>query len=833
MSALEWQVYVQLDLSGCSLTYGTAPCTASVPTTGTQKCFNTVGSCQDRANYAESIFTLTFCKDVGYQAESGIEAIPCLIDADLTPGRIAPGEGLGQRPSMSLTFRDMPHSDTGTGFDKYLSTRGYNPFEQGTLWGKIAKRHPNMRGKKVRVIQGWKGQSLSEMETRHYIIDSVDGPSLDGTFTITAKDPLKSLDGERAQAPAVNSGYLNADITSSATSAILAPGGIGNAEYAASGYLNIGGKEIVSFTRSTNTLTITRAQKNTTAVAHKANDRVQECLVYSAQDPANIIYDLLVTYGGIDASYIPLADWLSETSAYNGQVYTGFIPDPTPVKDLVAEIIEQAGLQVWWDDVGQKIRLQVLRSISTDAVTYDESMYREGSLRVTAQPDKRKSQIWTYFAQRNPLEGLDLTNLPGGTVLVDTDSEADYGSPLTKVIKSRWIPEGGRDIADRLNEIQLGRYLTPPREVEFELVVTEDMTLPVLGGGYRLSAPSIQDVDGSRVDLPFTVTRLKVKDGVCRITGEELNWTDLQASDPLNRIITIDYDTYNLNWRTLHDNLYGTPTPKGRVTLIIASNASIGSTSTSTFALETGTWPSQSFTATRSTSNGILTGISDTSAFAVGQAITGSGIPNHARILSIVTNTSVTIDKTPTISGSASLTLWDVILDLVDEGRISGKGGKGGNGSANDNFTGYAGEAGGTALHATAPVNLSGAGKLYGGGGGGGAGGSDYLGWFGPQVYGAPGGGGAGVQPGNGGNPNGTPAGNPGTPDAGGAFVYSYANGTPQANYYSGPGGSPGQPGGTGAGYPGAGGAAGKSTDGAALLKTTAFTGSILGPTIN
>jgi hypothetical protein len=314
------------------------------------------------------------------------------------------------------------------------------------------------------------------------------------------------------------------------------------------------------------------------------------------------------------------------------------------------------------------------------------------------------------------------------------------------------------------------------------------------------------------------------------VTGEEVNWTELQASDPLNRTITVDYNSYNLNIRSMHDALYGAPTPKGTVNFVVASTARIGSTSISLPALETGTWPSQSFTATRSTSNGILTGIADTSAFEVGQAVTGPGIPNDARVLSIVLNTSVTIDKTPTIAGSASLTLWTTIVNVINDGQVIGKGGNGGLGKGGDDNTGGAGEAGGLGFKISAPINLSGAGKIDGGGGGGPGGGGDYAGWLGPQINGGGGGGGAGDVPGNGGaKGSGAQSGQPGTLDAGGDGGDSNNPGRQDG----GDGGDPGQAGSGGTGpFLGAAGAAGKSVDGLALLKDTAFTGAYRGPQV-
>ncbi len=828
MTLRKWLTFVEIDLPVCALSYGVAPCMAALGVTGEARCFNSVGTCQDRENYAETSIPLRFVQDTGYQAESGIEATASLVDVDLTPGRISLGETLGQRPSVSCVFRDHPHPDTGPGGDPYRATRGYDAYRLGTFWARFAARFPNLRGKRLRVIQGYVGQSLGEMETRHYIIDSVDGPGLDGRFTITAKDPLKALDGERAQAPKISTGFLSADIADSAGSATLAPSGVG-ATYPETGWVSSRG-EVMAFTRAGDVLTLTRGQKGTTAEAHKAGDRVQLCLAYTAEDPAEIIRDLLVSYGSVPAGYVPLDDWLAETATYNGQVYTALIPEPTPVKTLVAELIEQAGLAVWWDEIGEQVRLQVLRQIATDAQLYDETMIRKDSLKLSAQPDKRLSQVWVYFAQRDPTEGDDLKNFPGVSVLADADAEADYGSPAVKTIVSRWIPAGGRLIAERLCEIQLGRYLSPPRQVSFELIEGEGAVLPVLGDGFRLSLPSLQDASGARRSVPFQVTRIRRAGGVCAVTAEEAAFVEIRASDPLNRIISIDYASYRMTWRTLHDNLFGAPVAGGTVTLQVSSAARIGSTSNDTFALRTGDWPSETFTATRSSGSATLTGIADTSSFVAGQAVTGAGIPRGSRVVSTTADT-VTLDKTATATGSATLTLWLVILKLDIRGRIAGKGGNGGAGKGGDNNRGGSGQDGGTGLGVTAPIEVIGDGKIDGGGGGGGGGGGDFYGIFGPQRNGGGGGGGAGDVPGTGGVRGGSGAviGQPGTLDAGGVGGKSNEPG-----WRGGNGGGPGEAGEDARGeWWGRGGDAGAAVDGYALVRDDSFTGAWRGAKID
>src|SRR5262249_15134434 len=157
--------------------------------------------------------------------------------------------------------------------------------------------------------------------------------------------------GDRAQAPILSNGALSADILAADTTATLTSGS--GAEYPASGYVAIGGNEIASFTRSGDVLTFVdlnsppntrRGHFNTVPVDHKAADRVQLCIVYTGQDIANIIYDLLVNYSDVPSSYINLTEWTAETAAYLGVVYTAMIAEPTDVDQLLSELIEQAAL---------------------------------------------------------------------------------------------------------------------------------------------------------------------------------------------------------------------------------------------------------------------------------------------------------------------------------------------------------------------------------------------------------------------------------------------------------------------------------------------------------
>lgn len=790
--------YVEIDIDYCSLTYGTAPCTASIPTTGAIKCFNSLKTCQDRANFDNEPATLRFTQATEYLPKD-IPAIPSIQSISFSPAIVSLGQDLGQRASISITFRDHPHSDAGAGFDKYLADRPYDPFRQGTFWGKFRARQPYMTGRPLRLIRGLLGQTLGEMDTRHYIIESFDGPTPDGAYTITAKDVLKLADGDRAQAPRPSNGFLSGTIDSDDTAATLSPSGIGDDEYPASGCVNIGGKEICAFTRSGNSLTLTRAQWNTEAASHAGGERVQLCLEYSAETPAFILEDLLTEYADVDASYITLSEWETEVASYLNRLLTARIAEPTPVETLCSEIIEQAALALWWDDVAQKLRLKVIRPVPASADVFSRDNVLQGSLQSQEQPDNRVSSVLTFFGLRNPLEGVeDTANYLSSVYTPNLDAIEEYGSDKLKIIYSRWIPFGGLTVAERQAGLLLGRFRDPPRRFNLELFKYGNVT-PVLGSGYQLEALELQDATGAQEQVPIQITSLNPGSDKYEVEAEEMRFDDafLEDDDINNRVITIDVAQNNVNLRTIHDTLYPAPTEGDAatvtVTCIVESEVVVGSTTIATPAFNMGSWP----------------------------------------------------------------TGWDQDnLILVVNGRLQGCGGVGGAGGASTSSggsAGGAGGAGGTALYTRVSVTVDNNGEIWGGGGGGGGGAGrtrfiefsdDYTaggggGGGGRGTLGGNGGGGGSASgsraaPGGGGNSGSASA--AGTAGNGGNSSGIVAGGNGGAGGDAGSAGSAGSSTSSGGGFGGAsggaGGAAGAAVDGHSYV-TYDSTGSRLGGLVN
>lgn len=582
---------VEIDLPFCDLTYGIAPCAATLGVTGERKCFNVIRACQDRENFTPGLKTLRFCTpsmDASFaKAGEPVVVIPSMKSVAVTPAIVNPGVDVGQRESVRVSFLDHPHSDAG--LDKYLADRDYDPFSQGTFWGKLRARNPSLEGYSLRLIRGEYGQDLDEMTTYHYVVDSLTSQA--ESVSLVAKDVLTLADKKRAQAPRISNGVLVAGINNAVTSATLSPTGIGDAEYPASGKVAIGGKEICSFTRSGDTLTLTRAQSGTEAQAHDADDIVQLVLIYDAEAPADIVADLLINYTpGIDPAWIDTVEWDVEVDQYIGRLYSAEIAEPTPVIDLLNELIEQVGLVFWWDPVRLKLQLRSLRPVASTARLYNEDHILASTFKSTEQPDRRISEVWTYYGLRNPLEPLDEhNNYKAAIATIDDESSDDYANPAIKKIFSRWIADNNRPAASRLNAMLLARYRDAPRKFSFSLYSTID-DMPVLGDGIRAKSWVLQDDTGAELEAPAQIVSVETRDDRFVVDAQEAIFTDQEDIESV-KLIFIDLDTYGANLRALHDQIYAEPQEYDQIRCVVSNAARLGSNVDGVPSLSVGDWP--------------------------------------------------------------------------------------------------------------------------------------------------------------------------------------------------------------------------------------------------
>lgn len=451
----------------------------------------------------------------------GLNAVPCIRRVNMKPGVSAPGNGIGTRASIRVQTRDFPFHDIGV--DKYVKERTYTPIDQGTYFGKLIARNPFFNGRNMRVLSGYvnnfrqfvaQGNNIEDLfQERVFVIETINGPDRRLLTTITGKDPLKTVDDNRAEAPLTTNGRLNADINVSATDLTL------NSESDETQYPISGGSvrindEIMTYDFRLGFVlnTLTRGQAGTQAAEHDADDAVQLCKVYSNENVVDIIYNLLVEFGGVSPSIIPLDDWTTEKnerlSNYN---FTTTISEPVGVKRLLEELTLEALISLFWDELTSTI---VLKSLVPDLT--EESIpltnrtdILQQSVRVKRIPNDRVSRVVFNYGVRNFAERLENQNLAFSFVDADLSSESDeqYASKRIKTITSRWFTINNRAQAVQTASRLLARLKDEPLIVSFD-IDGKDSTLKI-GDVVEIQVDEVQDDTGGQRELILQVISIQ------------------------------------------------------------------------------------------------------------------------------------------------------------------------------------------------------------------------------------------------------------------------------------------------------------------------------------
>ena len=581
--------YVELDLDYCSNVAGVAPCTATQ--TGDSKCFNTFASCNDTDNFANSVKTYRYCSPNGARIPNGLDATPCLKSISVTPAQIDAGKGLGLRAVCSITLQDFPHSDIRT--DPYLSDRTYIPINRGTYFGKLKARNPFYNGRIMRIYNGYLNDDgsydVANFEVRTYVLDSWDSVDANGITKITGKDILKLASDERAVCPKASVGKITLDMTAIATTCTLTPTGVGALDYPASGYVRIG-SEVMSFTRSGDVLTVVRGRKGTTATTHKQSDTAQLCKEIVSQTAQNIVNDLLDNYAGVDGSFIPLGDWNAEQVAYLPRLYSTLITAPTGVSKLLAELTEQIGFFLYWDEVDGQIKFQTIRPNSPSETVHElSSEYHllADSLRLRDINDDRVNETWVYYGIIDPTKNLteesNYSNLYVAANIGDQSTNRNRDVRIKKLL-SRWIDDGAAAI--ELGQRYLDRYALAPVEADFALDA-KDANIK-LCDFVQVESNQYQDFSGSPLAILLQVTkRVEKQTGTTwAFTARQFAFSSLVS--PIRPII-IDgsnaSELFNLDLKAAHDARFAPAVAGTQILFIIKSGILVSSANTSTYAL--------------------------------------------------------------------------------------------------------------------------------------------------------------------------------------------------------------------------------------------------------
>ena len=510
---------VEIDQDLCSLTYGVGACTAP-PVSGAGKCYNTRATCLALDSFTlGDPLTLRFVKPHS-DALCTCYAIPSLSSVSTSAtklnigGRSGELKALGKRTRVTIGLVDHPHSDNFT--DPYVSERGFDPLTRGTFWAKWLKRNPYYNGRSLRVRDGYLGQDLSEMQTRHYIIESISLPDSRGNVRITALDVLRLADDDKAQCPPLSTGTLLSDITETDTALVVTGGVIADYSLGGVNIIRIG-DELITYSGITvlgggdlQFNSLTRGAFNTEIEGYEAGDLVQACVRYDNIRPDLIAYDLLTTYGNIPSSWIDLAGWEQEALDWFGSISgSRIISEPTGVTTLLGELSEQYAFFIWWDETAQLIRLKAIAPVFGQVPLFTEDFnLLQNQTSLKSEDDKRVSEVWVSYIQRDyTTDGTSRADYARTLAQIDPTaaSEFEYGERRVYEIYSKWLTSQANVslLAQRL----LARYRDNPSNLTFRLDA-KDRDKISLGSVFDVQFKAFVDYNGLQITQRFQCVSL-------------------------------------------------------------------------------------------------------------------------------------------------------------------------------------------------------------------------------------------------------------------------------------------------------------------------------------
>lgn len=471
-------------------------------------CYNTFATCQDKANFVKGVKTVKFCTR-GMPIPPGELVRPYIESVNASPTEADPKAGIGRSSKTSIDVVDEPSTDYE--LDPYFASR-LTP-AAGTYWTRLLARNPNYVGRWSRFRRGYPVDpwDWNTFQTELYQVETIKLKGA-GKGSIVLKDPIKLAD--RAKVPAPTDGKLTADITSGATSFSVDSGK--GAQYG-SGVIYVRvGDEIMSGIRTTDTWTsVSRGLFGTTAVAHKQNDKVQLCKVFTATNLTDVIIALL-NAAGISNTYIDTAQFASEDTRWLSTKYqlTVCLSEPEDPTTYIGELCREANAMTWWHPVEQKQKFKVNmpESATTTIREFNESEHIiKDSVQIDFMDDQRLTASVVDYALKSPVANRDQADsYLRGVLTVDTDAESanEYNDHRVEVLRSRFLGTGNDVAAVALGARIVSWRRNAPAKIRLKLD-PKDYTIAV---GDLIDLNLSQLVNAAGNNKPVRVRVVKLKD---------------------------------------------------------------------------------------------------------------------------------------------------------------------------------------------------------------------------------------------------------------------------------------------------------------------------------
>ena len=495
---------VVLTIDTCAEVFGASPCDAD----SLEKCFNTYPTCRAKGSFNLTTKALKFTTaEAPTPFKTGERPYIKKVTTFATEIK-TDNVTINAREKVILHDEE----DTDIGIDPYVADRSSI---QGTFWRKFLARNPNYKGRLFQRYHGFIGLDEGDFELR--FVGLLDNISRKGdAVTIEAVDMLKSL--AKISVPdevdvKLTSNVTNADVTITVDDTTV---------LSAAGHVRIS-DEIIAYTGKTATqLTgCTRAQFDTVAEAHDADDNLQPCRYYEKGNIFDIMEEMLDTDAAYDAGYINSVA-IADAKAWPGSDIDvwAIISEPTPLANLYFELLELVDCKSW---VAEDLKITIARNYPNRGgreYTYwnDAENVNDQSAEVDLNEESRITRVILYWDKDavGDLEKQASYSRLSIAVEAGAESASEYNDEIPKKMWSRWLhPDcGTEEELDYWVEQFISRYLQNRRDaapVVTLMVELKDATVKT-GEYVMLTTDELQEADGNDVtNARFRVVRREQK----------------------------------------------------------------------------------------------------------------------------------------------------------------------------------------------------------------------------------------------------------------------------------------------------------------------------------
>lgn len=553
MSLREPITIVEFEQPRCALRFGVGACLAS----GSPLCYNTWTTCRYRQAYAGTgsirwrfvqdrpgMFAFGDFADPDHP-ETNVIPVPSLsvsyAKGSLNAAGVLEGKSpFGIRSEVQITMADFPWDDHVGDF--YIGSRSNLP--PRTFWGVWTARNAFYGNMFVRIYDGYVGQSLAEMRSRVYAVDSIDGPDASKSVTITAMDPLMLAATAASKFPEAMDVRLAEDITADQTTIHVLTT---EAPKLTKAYGNTArhwariGSEVISYAAVSDLgdgqyqLTgCLRGQVGTAAANASLDSAFQRCGRYEDIPTWEIGYDLMVNHTPLPAGLIDHDQWQDEGETYLLTLRTTVtITSPEVVADLMGEVCQQGMFYIWWDEYGQTVPMLAVRPPrgAVKRLTMEENILK-GSTELRRKPESLITRVFVYYASKNPTASkTDPTNYSviSGRIEADPEHPNAANGPRELMIFGRFVNTEAHAV--QITQRIISRYSEVPRFLTLR-VDAQDRELTV-GNVCDVTTRELVDTEGRMIDTRWQV-----------ISWEEIKPGEVYLLD----LQTYDYVGYFAAW---------------------------------------------------------------------------------------------------------------------------------------------------------------------------------------------------------------------------------------------------------------------------------------------